>query len=276
MALAGQEKALTSVRDKTAAKVDGALKRRRVSSLDRILQIWDYLDTIGEPCTAYALAKAVGAPLSTIYSTIEELVERDLLARNSVGAIWLGPRLHRYGLAYARAIDFLQIATEEMSSLCNLLGETIQICGRDKNEMVVMAMAEGVGHYRVTSNIGSRLPIRRTASGRLLVGWMGEVERREILGSNIKRSASGDEVIDVEELSDGSRKAFKERLAIQVGESEVGVACIASPIVNNFGVCDITISIVVPQFKLQDNIDRYSTEVRNSANLIERRLGWRQ
>ena len=41
-------------------------------------------------------------------------------ARYAIGAalIWLGARLYHYGLAYARSLDFMSVATHEMHDLC--------------------------------------------------------------------------------------------------------------------------------------------------------------
>jgi DNA-binding IclR family transcriptional regulator len=75
-----------------------APRRSRVSGMDRALQILDHLYTTGEPAGSYAIAKAIGAPLSTVYVIIDELVERDMLSRRPEGLIWLGPRLYHYGV----------------------------------------------------------------------------------------------------------------------------------------------------------------------------------
>ena len=43
----------------------------RVSGIDRALQILDFLQAEMKPAGAYAVAKAVGAPLSTVYVIID-------------------------------------------------------------------------------------------------------------------------------------------------------------------------------------------------------------
>ena len=130
----------------------------RVSGMDRALQILDHLQETISPDGPYAIAKAIGAPLSTVYTTIYDLVDRRLLQRRSDGLIWLGPRLYHYGLAYAQSLDFLDIATHEMQDLCREVEETVQICGRDHDHMVVLAMSDGPG-IRVTSRVGTRVPL---------------------------------------------------------------------------------------------------------------------
>src|SRR5690606_34385947 len=117
--------------------------RSRVSGMDRALQILDHLYETGEPAGPYVIAKAIGAPLSTVYATIDSLIERNMLSRQPDGSVWLGARLYHYGLAYARSLDFLTVATHEMHELSRRVGETVQLCGREGDHMLVLAMAEG-------------------------------------------------------------------------------------------------------------------------------------
>ncbi|WP_174249719.1 helix-turn-helix domain-containing protein [Candidatus Sodalis sp. SoCistrobi] len=80
----------------------GSQRRTRVRGIDRTLQILDCLQNRQCPITTYEVAKDLSAPLSSIYSLVEVLVASRLLERDENGMIWLGARLYRYGLAYAR------------------------------------------------------------------------------------------------------------------------------------------------------------------------------
>lgn len=250
-------------------------QRRRVSGMDRALQVLDHLREIGTPAGAYAIAKAIGAPLSTTYLIIDELVERDLLLRRGEGQVWLGPRLYLLGLAYARSLDFLAEASHEMHELCRAVGETVQICGRDRDHMVVLAMADGPGHFRVMSEVGTRVPLNWTASGRLLVGHLPDAERVAIFRHSAKASPTERAETNPKILADLSRKAFDERLSVQISETDFLVSCVASPIVDTTGACAATISIVLPEHKVEARRVFYAKTVKEASARIERKLGWR-
>jgi DNA-binding IclR family transcriptional regulator len=250
-------------------------RRSRVSGIDRALQVIDYLYETGAPAGAYAIAKAVQAPLSTVYVIIDDLVGKNMLARNADGSIWLGARLYHYGLAYARSLDFMSVATHEMHDLCRQAGETVQVCGRDGDYMLVLAMADGPSHYQVASRVGTRVPLNWTASGRLLVGHLAEAERIELFKRCARTSPTGRAEIDARTLSDSAGKAFEQRLSIQVAESDYAVACIASPICDRSGECVATISIVLPEQKVVSDENHYTEHVRASAQRIEKLMGWR-
>jgi DNA-binding IclR family transcriptional regulator len=258
------------------AEPDGpATRRSRVSGIDRALQVIDHLYETGAPTGAYAIAKAVKAPLSTVYVIIDDLVSKNMLARNPDGTIWLGARLYHYGLAYARSLDFMSVATHEMHDLCRQAGETVQLCGRDSDHMLVLAMADGPSHFQVTSRVGTRVPLNWTASGRLLVGHLPEAERLELFKRCARTSPTGRAELDAGVLSDAAAKAFEERLSVQAGESDYAVACIASPVCDRSGECVATISIVLPEQKAFSGENPYAEQVRASAARIEKLMGWR-
>lgn len=233
----------------------------------------DLLCSLGRPTNAYEIAKSIEAPISTVYSIVEELSARGLLSRSDDNKLWLGPRLLRYGLAYEAKMDLLAEAKLEMARLSRKINETVQICYRDEGFMVVMAMAHGDGHFRIASDIGTRVPINWTASGRLLLGHLPERERIEAFRAYSKASPTGLAETDPEKLSRKAGEDYRNRLAVQLGASEYAVACIAAPICDKAGVCLATISIVLAEQKAKSDLDFFSAAVRSAACSIEQALG---
>ncbi|TIT86596.1 MAG: IclR family transcriptional regulator, partial [Mesorhizobium sp.] len=191
------------VRDQDLSRTEVAVepRRSRTSGIDRVLQILDCLQRRGRPATAYEIARDIGAPLSTVYVIVDDMVEKELLDRKDGGLLWLGPRLYQYGLTYARTLDLLNVATQEMHELAQGSKETVQICGRDSDYMVVLAMEEGKDHFQVTSRVGTRTPLNWTASGRLLVGHLPEDERLAIFARSAIASPTGRAETDKDVLS---------------------------------------------------------------------------
>jgi DNA-binding IclR family transcriptional regulator len=257
-----------------AGRKAGTAKRRRVSGVDRVFQILDHLMERGTAARALDIARAVGAPSSTVYEVIEDLVARRALTRDGDGLVSLGPRLLHYGLAYRQATPFLDVAQREMRRLSAEVGESVQICGRDGDMMVVLAMADGPGPFRVTSHVGTRVPLNWTASGRLLTGHLPEAERIALYRNGARPSPTGRAETDAKRLAAASRNALEERLSIQLSESDYAVACIAAPIVDLAGECVATISIVLSELRAQAAPERFAGSVTAAAHAIETTLGW--
>ena len=249
--------------------------RRRVGAIDRALQILDTLTERQQPMSSYDLARSTGAPASTTYRIVDELVERSMLTRTGENAVWLGPRLMRYGLTYRSRMDVFNEAKREMEALAERLGETVQICARDEDMMAVIGMSRGEDHFNVASDVGTRVPLNWTASGRLLLGHLREDERLRIFKETARPSTTGRAEIDPARLSELAGREFKERLAVQMSASEFAVACIAAPICDETGACVATISIVLPETRARAETDRLADAVRRSARNIETALGRR-
>ena len=247
--------------------------RQRQTGIDRMLQILDALTEHQRPMSAYQIASAIGAPTSTVYRIVDELIERGLLSRSGERHLWLGPRLMRYGLLYRTKLDFFVEAHKEMGRLRQRTGETVQICGRDEGTMVVLAMAEGEGHFRITSNVGTRVPVNWTASGKLLLGHLPGGEAREIFARYAKPSPTDRADTDAARLAKQARADFEKGYSIQRSDSEYSVACIAAPIRDQDGSCRATISIVLSEKQVDDKGPFLITEVRAAAGAIEERLG---
>ncbi|MGF6239427.1 MULTISPECIES: IclR family transcriptional regulator [Paraburkholderia] len=267
--------ALSATPAETPAAPASQAPRTRTSAIDRAVQILDALQEANRPATAYEVARMVGAPLSTVYSIINDLVEKNLLARRLDGTIWLGSRLYGYGLTYASSLDYLAVANEEMQRLSAEVEETVQVCGLEEGMMIVLQMAEGPGHFRVTSRVGSRVPLNWTASGRLLVGHLPDAERIAFFAEHAQASPTGRAETRPKVLAQIARDALDARLSIQIGESDASVACLAAPVLDNTGTCVFTISIVMPEAKAVLGTERYAQAVQDVAARIEARLGWR-
>lgn len=249
------------------------IPRKRTSGIDRAIQVMDILTERQTPMSAYELAKSVGAPVSTIYRIVDDLVERDMLSRPDDTRIWLGPRLMRYGLVYRSQMDMFSEAKREMQALSKKTGETVQVCARDEGMMVVIAMAEGEGHFRVTSDVGTRVPLNWTASGRLLLGHLPDDERIAAFKKSAKPSETGVADINPLILAKQSREDYLNRLALQMGNSEYSVACIAAPIRDAAGVCVSTMSIVLSEQRVRERLGTLTAEVQRAAEVVERAIG---
>jgi DNA-binding IclR family transcriptional regulator len=252
-----------------------ATTRSRMSGLLRATQVLDRLVLEGKATSAYDLAKAIHAPVSTIYGVVDALVQAGLLERDAAGAVWFGSRMYHYGLAYGRNVDLLREARIEMRRLAHDLGETVQICARHEGFVVIQDMAEASRNLRVSSRIGARVPINWSVSGRFFLAHLPQQEQLEIFRQNAVPSATGRAPIDPTQFVALCEEARRLGYASQLSGTDEGIACIAAPVTNASGVCEMTISIIMPELRVRESLDTYATTLREAAARIESRVGWR-
>lgn len=139
--------------------------------------------------------------------------------------------------------------------------------------MQVVAMAEGSGPFRVTSDVGTRVPLNWTASGRLLIGHLPDAERLAVFAECARPSNTGLAETDPAILADLSRRDFLDGLSVQIDTSEDQVACIAAPVRGQEGTCQLTLSVVMPKHRVPDKFDLVAEAVREAARSVEKALG---
>ena len=250
-------------------------RRSRTSGAQRAFQIIECLVDMGKPATAYQVAKTLGAPLSTIYESINLLEKLDILTRKGgEGKVFLGPRLYFYGLSYLRGLDADHIYRREANALSRRSRDNVQINVRDGDYLVVSAMVEGPDPYHVSTRVGSRVPLTWTASGRLFLGSMDAAERAEAMSRAVP-SPVGRAVTDPSELERESLEAWQKGYCVHVAESDFAVSCVAAPVVNPNGACTATICLIVPESRAREHGAELGKMVMESARAIEKDLGWR-
>ena len=252
-----------------------ASPRSRMSGLLRATQVLDRLVVEGKATSAYDLAKAIRAPVSTIYGVVDALVTAGLLERDAAGAVWFGSRMYHYGLAYGRNVDLLREARTEMRRLADDLGETVQICVRHEGFVVIQDMAEASRNLRVSSRIGARVPINWSVSGRFFLSHLPQHEQLEIFRQNAVPSATGRAPIDPGQFVALCDEARRLGYASQLSGTDEGIACIAAPITNASGIVEMTISIIMPELRVRESFDTYADAVREATARVESRVGWR-
>jgi DNA-binding IclR family transcriptional regulator len=254
--------------------IETSARRSRTSGIDRAFQVLDHLTASGNAASAYDIARAISAPTSTVYDVIDTLVAKGALTRSATnGRVFLGPRLHFYGLAYARDLSLNAVLAARIAALSSETGETVQVCVRDGEVMVVQMMSHGTRVFRIGSEVGTRVPLNWTASGRLLVAPLPDAERAALFARALP-SPTGRAETDPARLEAASRAAWAARLAVQVSEADEEVACIAAPVRDPDGGCPATVSIVVPGPRARERQEALAAAVRRAAGEVEATMGW--
>ena len=71
---------------------------------------------------------------------------------------------------------------------------------------------------------------------------------------------------DANALSEAAAASLRDRLSVQISESDFSVACVASPVQDPSGACVATISIVLPEHRVTRARERYTRAVRAAAD----------
>jgi DNA-binding IclR family transcriptional regulator len=242
---------------------------RRARGLDRAFDILDALREAGRPLRPNEIAAAMGAPRSTIYELVAALVRLDVLeAADAEGRVFLGRRLFLYGQAYGHHSDMPSRVAMVLDRLAAETQETAQFCLLDGNKYTVAMMREGSRPFRISSSVGERTPIPWTASGRLLLGHLGEDEIRAFVPAADFQLPSGDWLAP-EEFARQAHKAVADGYFTFDSIVDSYTHCFAVPIRRPDGTAAATLCLVAPKADALRNHADYLAKLGAAAVSLE-------
>ncbi len=228
---------------RTTARAPAARRR----GIDRVVEVLECLYARNEPLRPNQIAAAVGAPRSTVYEIVERLREAGLLeSYDGEGRVFLGRRLHYFGTAYVGRVDLMREADAMLLRLTEQTNETSQLCLMEAGKYAVALARHGGHHFRISSDIGQRVPLPWTASGPLLVSHLSDAEILRLVPAEDFHLPDGRQLAPDEFLRRvrAARDAGVSRLD---GQLDTFTHCMAAPVRDANRVCVATLCLVIPR-----------------------------
>jgi IclR family acetate operon transcriptional repressor len=251
---------------------EGEGKRRRagdgVQSVERALELLEALADPGEAKGVSELARTTGLPVATIHRLLATLVSRGYVRQDTASHKYtLGSHLIRLGEAAAR--DFAQFARPYLTELMEASGETANLAVLEDGQIAYVAQVASRHHrVRMFTEVGRRVHPHTSGVGKVVLAFRPRAEVEALLARTGLPRRTSRTITDPARFLSELERVAGQGYAIDSGEEEVGVRCLAVPV---FGVGGsvAAMSVSAPEGRLQDrDIERVLPEMlRISAAL---------
>lgn len=218
----------------------------RQRGIDRVIGVLDLLLRQRRPMSAGTIARALGAPRSTVYEIVNRLVEAQMLeVAGADGQVFFGRSMHLFGAAYLQADAGMRRMGEALDALSAATGATVQCCALRADKYVVLDCRDGTGAFRITSEIGAAVPLPWTASGRVLLGHLPDDAIRAVIPNDDFRLPDG-RLLPVEQFLADVAQARQDGFSQTTGLASSYTWCQAVPVRGRAGTADYTLCFVLP------------------------------
>jgi len=244
----------------------------RARGLDRAVAILEHLGDCRRPLRPNEIAVAMGAPKSSIYEIINNLLEHRILEYfDKEGRVFLGRKLHFLGTAYLANFDLTREAQSYLDAVTGETRETSQLCMLSGNKYTVVLMKEGIRSFRISSDVGKPTPLPWTASGRLLVAHLSDAEIRSLIPAADFILPDGSQ-LDPSKFIAEAREAQADGFFSFDSVANNFTHCFAAPVYNEHGICAATLCIIAPADDAQRNYVRYRQILEQNASDLSAKL----
>lgn len=243
-----------------------------VQSVDRAMAILDLLAKQGDTGVT-EIAAALGVHKSTAFRLVSALEEWRVVEQvGERGKYRLGFGIIRLAGATTSRLDLPRESREVCERLAEELEETINLALLDLGQATNILQVHGPATITVRNWIGQRTPLHATSSGKVLLAWSTEEQRK--LADTLERF-TGKTITDrstlMTELGDIRERGW----ASTTEELEIGLNAVGAPVRNAGGHVIGAITVSGPAYRLAaSSYPRVAERLVAGADEISSRIGY--
>lgn len=253
------------------------MAKEQVSSILRALQILECFMDKETEWTLKALVEELGLPTTTVFRQVSTLAERQYLEQDPVRKSYrVGPRLMLLASSILGQSDLRQVARPELERLSSTVRETINLSVLLEQDIFYLDKVETHRSIVCNTQVGSRAPAYATSCGKIMLADLSETQLDEYCRwmKEHARALTENTITDPERLREELVQARLRGYAMDNGEIEAGLICVAAPIYDMNHHVTAAISISGPDYRMQECQALMIQEVRKTAENISRLRGW--
>jgi len=153
-----------------------------VKQAANVLDILEYFARVKRPATLSEIAQEFGWPRSSTFNMVGTLVERGFLYEPRPRAgYYPTPRWLALSRDIAEAEPLPPSLHRMLLDLAKATGETVYVAAPAGDRAVFLDVVESAFDIRYFAEIGKRLPIHATATGRAILAQYSPAERQSVL-----------------------------------------------------------------------------------------------
>jgi IclR family acetate operon transcriptional repressor len=211
-----------------------------VRSIERAFELLEHLADAGGRLALTELAEVSGLPMPTIYRLMRTLVNGGYVRQEPSKRYALGPRLIHLGEIAGRLLG--SWAQPSLAQLVDEVGETANMAILEGDEVVYVAQVPSRHSMRMFTEVGRRVNPHCTGVGKALLAQLPDPVAREIVTRTGLPEFTPRTITDLDALLEELGTIRRRGYALDDGEQEIGVRCVAVPLTGTPALAAISIS----------------------------------
>lgn len=230
------------------------LKAASVAVLDKALDLLECLAD-GRDRSVAELAEAAMVSKAAAYRILHTLERRGFVVTyERIRRYRVGYALLAYGEAARHSDRLLLAALPAMRELWKHSGETVNLGIRSRGQVLYIEVLESTRGLRATGQAGSLDALHSTALGKALLSRLPDSDLRRAISQADLKPRTEHTVTDRRLLLQAIQKVREIGFAIDDQENEIGMRCVAAPIVNPDGWPLAALSVSGPTSRMTPQV----------------------
>jgi DNA-binding IclR family transcriptional regulator len=221
------------------------------SSAERSLRLLGTLAAAGKALTLADLAADIGLPKATAHRLCSQLLETGFLARDVDERFFVtGPALRRLALDTLNHDSVRGVRHAVLANLVAAVGETCNFTTLDGASVLYLDRVEAPWPWRLTMDVGTRVPLHCTASGKLFLASMSPARREALLAQLPLQSVTANTLASVQALRAECARIAANGYAVDREEFIPGLIAVAVPVQDGQGQVRAAVAVHAPSARM--------------------------
>ena len=199
-----------------------------VQSVDRVFGLLEHLADGGGSLSLSELATRSHLPMPTIHRLIRSLVNQGYVRQETSKRYALGPRLIRLGESASRMLG--SWAMPYLVELVDTYGETTNMAMLEGDACVYVAQVPSPRAMRMFTEVGRFVMPHCTGVGKAILSTLPDPDVRALLARTGMPARTEHTITSPDAMVAALGTVRKQGYAVDDGEQELGVRCVAVPI----------------------------------------------
>lgn len=253
-------------------------ENKTVQSVERALNIIEALAEYEVPVHLGDLAEKVKLKPSTVHRLLNTLIIKGFVDQDENSRYKLSMKLFHIGQSATYSMNIKKIAAPNMLELLDACNETVNLAVLDHGEVVYIDQLESnnIVIVKMFARIGNHGPAYCTGSGKVLLADLSKEELQRYISRTTFEKFTGDTITDPAMLIKELARVRIEGYALDLGERDEGVRCVAVPIKDHEGKVVAALSVSGPSMRMTASYinNELITIVKSLAAKISAKLGY--
>jgi len=247
-----------------AAQPRGA---ERVQSVDRVFTLLERLADADGPLTLSELAGSTDLPMPTIHRLLRFLVNQGYVRQEATKRYAIGLRMIRFGQSASRGLG--SWATPYLAGLVEKFGETSNMAMLEGDACVYVSQVPSRQSMRMFTEVGRVVMPHCTGVGKAILSMVSDEQVTALLERTGMPARTEHTLVTPNAMLAALAQARDLGYAVDDGEQELGVRCVAVPLTGLPFLAAISVSGPSSRITTED-VPRIAPELQSVARQISR------
>lgn len=248
----------------------------KINSVDKAIEILNCFSAEKSVLGVGEVGKITGFTPSTVSRLLSTLESRGVVEKaEGYGKYQLGYRIHLWGIVSQKKNNLVTIAKPFMENLRDKCDEEVSLYILSDKKRICLERIPSKHALAMVCSVGASFPLHAGASGRVLLAFIPEEKRKEIIENEPLERFTPQTITDPIQLEEMLKEIRNKGYGFSKEEREPGAYSVVAPIRNANNWVVASLCIAGPLSRLSDNkLKLYINNVLETAGEISKRIGY--